>query len=66
MGSTFLTSWKPTLPRAPRSAISNTARSASSTISRASRPSVSSALLTIMLPAEISWRSTERSRTMSA
>jgi hypothetical protein len=65
-GRMLLTVRKPTLPRDPRSAISNTARSAPSTISRASRPSGSSALVTISLPAVMSWRSTERSRTMSA
>jgi hypothetical protein len=62
----LFTDLNPALPREPRSAISNTARSASSTISRASRPSGSKAVPTIRLPAEISCRSTERSRTMSA
>src|SRR6266850_1019778 len=62
----LLTKRKPTLPREPRSAISNTTRSASSTISRASRTSGSRALVTIPLPAVMSCRRTDRSRTMSA
>ncbi len=53
--------WRP-----PCSAIANTWRSASSSNSAGVRPWVSNALLTISVPTRANWRSTERSRTMSA
>ena len=58
--------WKPPPPRCSCSAISKTRRSASSSSSATSRPSVLKAMSLMPVPTEMSWRSTERSRTILA
>ena len=57
---------RPAVPREPPSAISNTFCSASSTSSRAVSPSLLKTAEAISVPAVISCRRSERSRTISA